>query len=116
MKETKEILLADYRDVSEKLNVISKDDNAYVNLLNDRKSIRDELVKMEELDIKSHEIDSNNKKDKIHNIITIGTFTITSTLSVWGLLRTLKFDEDNTVTSTAGRGIVSDVVLKMFKK
>lgn len=109
MKETREILLADYDDISEKLKCINKDDDAYVSLLNDRKSIRDELVKMEE-------INSENKRDKIRNIITVGTFTITSTLSVWGLLRTLRFDESATITSTAGRGIVSDVVLKMFKK
>lgn len=109
MKDTREILLADYNDISEKLKCINKDDDAYVTLLNDRKSIRDELVKMEE-------INSENKRDKIRNIITIGTFTVTSTLSVWGLLRTLKFDEGATITSTAGRGIVSDVVLKMFKK
>lgn len=109
MKDTREILLADYNDISEKLKCINKDDDAYVTLLNDRKSIRDELVKMEE-------INSENKRDKIRNIITVGTFTVTSTLSVWGLLRTLKFDEGATITSTAGRGIVSDVVLKMFKK
>lgn len=109
MKDTREILLADYNDISEKLKCINKDDDAYVMLLNDRKSIRDELVKMEE-------INSENKRDKIRNIITVGTFTVTSTLSVWGLLRTLKFDEGATITSTAGRGIVSDVVLKMFKK
>lgn len=109
MKETREILLDDYNDISEKLKCINKDDDAYVTLLNDRKSIRDELVKMEE-------INSENKRDKIRNIITVGTFTVTSALSVWGLLRTLKFDEGATITSTAGRGIVSDVVLKMFKK
>lgn len=109
MKETREILLADYEDVSEKLKCVSKDEDAYKELLNDRKAIRDELVKMEE-------IDSENKRDKIRNIITIGTFSITSSLSVWALLRTLRFDESGTVTSTAGRGIVSDVVLKMFKK
>ena len=109
MKETREILLADYKDISEKLGVVSKDDDAYKLLLNDRKEIRNELVKMEE-------IDSENKRDKIRNIITVGTFTITSSISIWALLRTLKFDEGATVTSTAGRGIVSDVVLKMFKK
>ncbi len=109
MKETKEILLADYNDVTEKLKCVNKDDDAFRELLNDRKAIRDELVKMEE-------INSENKRDKIRNIITVGTFSITSSLSVWALLRTLKFDEDATVTSTAGRGIVSDVILKMFKK
>jgi hypothetical protein len=109
MKETKEILLADYSDINEKLKCIDKDDNAYSKLLEDRRSIRDELVKMEG-------IESENRRDKIRNIITVGTFTITSSISVWGLLRTLRFDENATITSTAGRGIVSDVVLKMFKK
>lgn len=109
MKETKEILLADYNDVSEKLKCLDKDDNAYKQLLDDRKSIRDELVKMEE-------ISSENKKEKIRNIITVGTFTITTVSSIAMFRRTLKFDESATITSTVGRGLISDAVLKMFKK
>ena len=109
MKETKEILLADYDDVSEKLKCLDKDDNAYKQLLDDRKSIRDELVKMEE-------IEYGKKKDKIRNIIDVGIFTVTTASSIMMFSRTLKFDESATITSTVGRGLISDAVLKMFKK
>ena len=62
------------------------------------------------------EIISENKKEKIRNIITVGTFAITTVSSIAMFRRTLKFDESSTVTSTVGRGLISDAVLKMFKK
>ena len=55
-------------------------------------------------------------KDRIRNGITIGTFVITSGISIYAISKTFKFDQVGTITSTLGRNILSGVVPKLGKK
>ena len=52
----------------------------------------------------------------ISNYITIGTFVGTSLISIWAVLKTFKFDEDGTITSTLGRGILNGIIPKFKQK
>lgn len=120
MNKTKEALWKDYNDVNEKLTVIGKDDADYEMLLRERDNIRNEMIKLDQVEmetnVKKCQIDAENKREKIRNRITIGTFVVTTGISVYTIIRTFKFDEDSTVTSTLGRGILNGVIPKMFKR
>ena len=56
------------------------------------------------------------ERDRIRNGITIGTFVITSGISIYAISKTFKFDQVGTITSTLGRNILSGVVPKLGKK
>jgi hypothetical protein len=116
----KETLWADYKDVSDKLKVMDIKNERYETLLEERDKIRNELIKFEQStidrDIKTSQIEAENKRDKIRNLISVGTFVVSTTLSLYAISRTFMFDEESTVTSTLGRGILNSVIPKMSKR
>ena len=120
MKETKELLMEDYKKVSDLLTVVQPDDEKYGRLIEERDDIRNELIKMDSIEIdangKKAEIEAEDRREKVRNYITIGTFVGTSLISIWAVLKTFKFDEDGTVTSTLGRGILSGIIPKFKQK
>lgn len=120
MSKTSEALWKDYNDVSEKLTVISNDDERYKLLLEERDKLRNELIKLEQIkietDLKKGQIEVESKREKTRNIITIGTFTVSTTIGLWTVLKTFKFDETSTVTSTLGRSSITNMVSKVFNK
>ena len=73
MKKIKETLWADYDDVSEKIKCLSVDNEKYVTLLEERDKIRNELIKFEQScidrEIKTTQIETENKRDKVRNQI-----------------------------------------------
>lgn len=97
---------------------ISKDE--YKVLLEERDKIRNELINMDqfdqEIDVKISQIECDNMKDKIHNGITIGTFIISTGVSIYAISKTFKFDQVATITSTLGRNILNGVIPKIGKK
>ena len=93
---------------------------AYANAQETKDKIRNELIKLEQIKQEENNNDIQTKsefrKDLIHNLISIGTFGITTALSAWTIIKTFKFDETGTVTSTLGRGTLNSVIPKMLKK
>ncbi len=119
MKKTRELLMEDYNKNGEYLAVVKPNDENHGKLLKDRDDIRKELIQVDtvvmEAENKKAEIEAENKREKIRNGITIGTFAITSMISIWAVIKTFRFDQEGTVTSTLGRGILSGLIPK-FKK
>lgn len=121
MNSIKDALWQDYNDISERINGgnIEKTENFKV-LLEQKDNIRNELIKMEQISQERYltdlKIESENKRDRIRNIITIGTFIITTVFSGCVISKTFKFDQVSTVTSTLGRNILNGVVPKMLKR
>ena len=120
MDEIKKTLWSDYKKVSEKIDGLDITSEKYESLLEERDKIRNELLKLEqanmEVNIKNNQIEAENKREKVRNSITIGTFAVSTGVSLYAILRTFKFDEGATVTSTLGRNILNGVVPKMFKR
>ena len=78
-----------------------------------------EIEKMEraenreiDLDLKLRQMEEERKKRIIQNFIDVGSIVTTLGLTVWGTLKTLKFEETGTVTTTAGRNFIN----KLFRK
>ena len=52
--------------------------------------------------------DEEDRKDRlIKNCISIASIVIPALITIWGTLKSLKFEQDGTVTSMAGRAFVS---------
>lgn len=120
MKKTKETLWADYEKVSKQIEGLEPKDTNYELLLEERDKIRNELIKIEQVtmdsDMKKLQMEAEDKREKVRNGITIGTFVVTTGVSVWTVIKTFKFDQGATVTSTLGRTSLTNVVSKMFKR
>lgn len=120
MEKTKETLWSDYKKVSEKIESLDIKDEGYELLLEERDKIRNELIKLEQVnmdsDLKKLQIAAEDKREKIRNGITIGTFAITTSVGIWTVIKTFKFDQVATITSTLGRNSITNTVSKMFKR
>ena len=120
MSKTTEILWKNYEEINERISVLDTNNENYKLLLEERDKLRNELIKLEqvkiETNLKKSQIEAEDKREKIRNAITIGTFTVTTGVSIWTVLKTFKFDQESTITSTLGRNSITNVVSKMFKR
>lgn len=108
LKKYKETLWDNLDRVEEIIKCLEPDNAKYEMFLKERDNIRNEIFKVGQLE-------SEAKQEKIRNGIAIGTFIGTSFISIVGLIKTFKFDETSTPTSTLGRGILNNTILKLFK-
>jgi hypothetical protein len=116
-----EALWKDYNDLDDLIKIVSEDDvNRKNALLEERDKIRQELIKLEinknDCSIKKEEITAEDQRELIRNRIAIATFVISTGLSLYAIIRTFRFDQESTVTSTLGRSILNGVIPKMFKR
>ena len=109
MGKVKEALWADYKAISDLIKSLDEKSERYAAALDERDKLRNELIKVEQ-------IESENNREKIRNGITIGTFVVTTGVSIYAIAKTFKFDQVATVTSTLGRNILNGVVPKMLKR
>ena len=109
MNKIEEALWHDYKEVSDLIKGLDEKSERYGAASEERDRIRNELIKLKQLD-------SENEREKIRNGITIGTFVVSTAVSVYAIAKTFKFDQVATVTSTLGRNILNGVVPKLLKR
>ena len=125
-----EALWNDYNDAKSKLDGLSLDDKKAEVLVKERDNIRNELIEYDksvkelelkkqlsenDVKLKSKQLTTEQKNELMHNGIAIGTFLISTTVSIFTIIKTFRFDEESSVTSTMGRGVLNGVVPKLFK-
>ena len=125
-----EALWNDYNDAKSKLDELSLDDKKAEVLIKERDNIRNELIEYDksvkelelkkqlgenDVKIKSKQLTTEQKNELMRNGIAIGTFLISTTVSIFTIVKTFRFDEESSVTSTMGRGVLNGVVPKLFK-
>lgn len=117
--KTRELLMAEYNDICDILKVLDAQSPQREHMLKLRNNILDDLVKLDEIELetlnKKREIEFENKREKIRNIITISTFGVTTIVSVWGIIKTFRFDQHGTVTSTLGDGFLNGLIPRIKK-
>lgn len=120
MEKIKEALWSNYEDATKNLCSLEVDSPEYKMVLEEQDKIRNELIKLEQIEsdvkVKTAQIEAEDKRENVRNKITIGTFLVTTGVSVYTIAKTFKFDQVATVTSTLGRNILNGVVPKMFKR
>lgn len=120
MSNLREALWKDYNENSIIIDELSIGTAEYKTFLDERDKIRNELIKNEQImadkEVKLKQIESDNFNEKKKNIINIGTFAISTIISLYAINKTFKFDQDATITSTLGRNILNGFIPKIFKK
>ena len=120
MNNVSEALWKDYEKAGEVIEGLNESSDGYGNALEERDRVRRELIEIEKIkqekEVKMSQIKSEDKREKVRNIITVGTFAVTTIVSVCTIFKTFKFDQAATVTSTLGRGTLNGVVPKLFKR
>ena len=72
----------------------------------------DDHVKDEELRMKREQMEQERRDRWIKNGITIGGILIPAGITIWGTLKSLKFEETGTVTTVMGRGFLNKLLPK----
>lgn len=120
MKDLEKALWEDYEDVSNQIKDSDTDSENYVKKLEERDNIRNELLELKKLDhdkqIKMLQTDNDKKSELIKNLIYISSFSINMLVCIGFGIKTFKFDETSTVTSTMGRGVLNNFIPKLFKR
>lgn len=125
MKEVKKKLVEEFCEDADGLRDLELGSEQYRSSVDGITKIADRLIRIEEVEIdremrarqleadnaiKSRQLRDERKDRVIKNSIGIGTFIVTTALSVWGINKTFKFDATDTVTSTLGRKILNDLI------
>lgn len=120
MHKTREALWSDYDKVSGLIEGLTIDSEKYEMALKERDNIRNELLKLEQIEaekkISNDQIQCDLRKDRVRNIISVLTFGVSSLISICSICKTFKFDTESTVTSTLGRTILNGVVPKSGRR
>lgn len=119
-RNIREAIWANYDEIQKEIKSIGENDDNYEIKLEERDKIRNELLKLEQLkndrEIKNMQFEIDKKNEFIRNLITIGTFSINFISCVYFTIKSFDFDKESTMTSTMGRGILSNFMPKLFKK
>lgn len=73
----------------------------------DRREARDA-----DMEIKQQQLHEDVKDRKVRNGIAVAGIIIPTAVTIWGTLKSLKFEETGTITTNAGRNFIS----RIFKK
>ena len=65
-----------------------------------------------EMEFKTQQLEEDIKDRKARNRIAIAGLVVPTVVTIWGTLKTLKFEESGTVTTNAGRNFIN----RIFKK
>ena len=63
-----------------------------------------------EVDLKQQQINDEKQDRKIRNGIAIAGIVIPTIVTIWGTLKSFKFEKDGTVTTIMGRGFIQKLL------
>lgn len=66
--------------------------------------------RLNDVDFKQKQIEEERKDRLIRNCISAAGIVIPSLITIWGTLKTFKFEEDGTITTVMGRGFVNKLL------
>ena len=65
-----------------------------------------------EYDLKLQQLEDERKDRVIKNALAVAGIAIPSVITIWGTLKSLKFEETGTVTTIMGRGFINKLLPK----
>lgn len=69
-------------------------------------------VRRDENDFKSKQMKEDKRDRFVKNGIAVAGIVIPSAITIWGTLKSLKFEEEGTVTTIMGRGFINKLLPK----
>lgn len=98
-------------DKEEKIKDRESDSNYKVEQLNNDKSYRDS-----DIILRTQQMTNEQRDRMITNAITAAGIIIPSLITIWGTIKTLKFEEQGTVTTIMGRGFINKLLPKKWEQ
>lgn len=80
--------------------------------LEDKKHQLNEQVEANKITREKAVSEYNEKDQLFKNLISVGSILIPVLVTVWGTYKTLKFEENGTVTTIMGRGFINKLIPK----
>lgn len=80
--------------------------------IEDEKRIEAQKDKEFENDLKIKQMESDKKDQKVKNGIAVAGIIVPVAVTVWGTLKSFKFEETGTVTTIMGRGFINKLLPK----
>lgn len=65
-----------------------------------------------EANLKQAQMNEDRKDRRVKNGIAVGGIVLPLAVTIWGTFRTLKFEEEGTVTTMMGRGFINKLIPK----
>lgn len=96
-------------DKEEKIKDRESDSNYKVDQLNNDKSYRES-----DITLRTQQMNNEQRDRMITNAITAAGIVIPSLITIWGTFKTLKFEEQGTVTTIMGRGFINKLLPKKW--
>jgi hypothetical protein len=107
----------------EKLSKMDAGTEPYVKTVDGLTKLMDRAIEMEKLEFekknrqeddkfKESQIKEERKDRMIKNCIAAAGIVIPSVITVWGTLKSLKFEQEGTVTTIMGRGFINKLLPK----
>ena len=63
-------------------------------------------------ELRQEQLEADVKDRKVRNVISLAGIVIPTAVTIWGTLKSLKFEETGTITTNAGRNFIN----RIFKK
>ncbi len=79
--------------------------------IDDEKEEKEKIREFEQ-SLKLQQIEEDRKDRKFKNGIAIAGIAVPSVLTIWGTLKSLKFEEKGTITTIMGRGFINKLLPK----
>lgn len=65
-----------------------------------------------ELELKEKQMEEERKDRKIKNVLTAAGIVIPTGVTIWGTLKSFKFEQEGTITTIMGRGFINKLLPK----
>lgn len=114
--EIKKLLEEEVRNKFKELETMNVGSEEYEAAVTSLSKLTDRLIEVEKLEsenevaLKTMEDEKNDRR--VRNGIAIGGIVIPAALTVWGTIKSLKFEEEGTVTTVMGRGFLNKLLPK----
>jgi len=127
MDEIKSQLKAEIKYELERLEDAETGSDEYKVTVDGLVKLVDRAIELEKIDVESVEKEKDRKFDEklkteqakdnrtdqlIRNGIAIAGIVVPTAVTIWGTLKTLKFEETGTVTTIMGRGFINKLIPK----
>jgi len=114
--ETKSLLQKEIQEEFEDLKEMSLGSEEYRATVDGLTKLVDREIEIERLKIetkeKSRQFEEEKKDRLIKNILTGVGIVVPSAITIWGTLKSFKFEEEGTITTVIGRGFINKLLPK----
>ena len=116
METVENVILEDINELRDKLEDMEPGSKEYEATAKRLDALMDKAIKMGEFNIeqniKLQQMDEDRKDKLVKNILAAAGIVLPVGATIWGTLKSLKFEETGTVTTIMGRGFINKLLPK----